>query len=799
MKILKFGGKSLAPGTALEHAVQIIAEATLKDRIFVVVSAIADSTDRLQEIYDIASSRYAYESHVADFWKLQRSAGPQVNFEDLEKELEATVAYLHVGNKSLEIQDQLLSIGERASARIVSNLLNNTSINSKYIDAREIIKVKPNGSYNTVNGNRSAQLTSNFFKDIEDTVVPVITGFIASTEDDKTVTLGRNGTNLTATLVANYLNAEEVQNWTDIDGIYSANPKYVSNASKIDVLSFKEAHELANFGANVLHPKTINPLIEKEIPLKILNSFDPEKSGTIINKEGAGHGIKAVSVIENLALITIEGKGLNGKIGIDYRIFKILDALDISVRLISQASSERGIGFVIDKEEAGKAVQALEEEFEYDIKNDIISSITANVDTSIIAIVGRHNYALEKAIHGLRRNKIWLYLISNSISGEHISLVVNNKNLKKAVNVVYNQVFGVIKTINLFALGKGTVGTSFINQILHTSEEVSIRRGLKINVIGIADSKKYLFDVHGVKKDWRTLLHDSPNATDIQQIIHVLKESGLENIVIADNTASQEITDAYKDILEAGFDLVVSNKKANSGPYSYYEEIRNTLKKKSRFFFYETNVGAGLPIIDTLKHLYDSVDRVTKIRGVFSGSLSYIFNHFSERKDSFYDILLEARDKGFTEPDPREDLNGLDVARKLIILAREIGYRVELGDIKLENLIPESIRDITALDDFLSKKEEINEHYARLKEELNEDEVLRYIGELNTDTLSLKVELQKFKKESPLGGIKNADAIFEIFTEGYGAQPIIVQGAGAGGEVTARGVYTDILKVGRSI
>ncbi len=794
MKILKFGGKSLAPGEPLENAINIIKQ---EQKPVLVVSAIGDSTDRLQEIYNKAIKREECSTEVQEFWNLQSVVDARTDLSDLQHELNTTIDYLKVGNGAKEVEDQILSIGERSSVRLISAKLNNIGRSSYPVDAREFIKVKTDGLRHSVDLDESEQRTKQYFKNTKNSI-PVITGYIAQDQFQKTTTLGRNGTNLTATLVANFLNAEEVQNWTNIDGIYSANPNYVEHAGRIKQLSFKQAHELANFGASVLHPKTITPLLEKQIPIRILNSFNPNQKGTLISGKHE-EGIKAVSTIENVALLTIEGKGLAGEIGIDGRIFATLEKLGISVRLISQASSERGIGFVVDSENADEALNTLREEFSKDLKEGKISDLSLNPNIAIIAIVGRHNYALEKAIYGLRRNRIWMHLISNSISGEHISLVVDKSHLKKAVNVVYNQVFGAIKTINVFAFGKGVVGAKLLDQITNTSSKLIEKRGLNVRLIGVADSTKYLVSTAGLGKDWKDQLSGSSLKSDIGIIKDHLLHTGLENIVIVDNTSSEELTSYYSEFLKAGFDLVASNKKANSGPQSYYDEIRSIARKKGRYFFYETNVGAGLPIIDTLKHLHDSADVITKVRGVFSGSLSYIFNNYSEQHRPFYEVLLEAKDQGFTEPDPREDLNGLDVARKLIILAREIGLKVELDQIQVQNLIPESLRTEITVEQFLSNKQILNSYYQGVKDSISDNQVLRYVGELDAESGILTVELQTFEKASPLGGVKNADAIFEIFTEGYGEQPIVVQGAGAGGEVTARGVYSDIIRIGNLV
>lgn len=715
---------------------------------------------------------------------------------ELKELLEAT---RKIKINSQKIEHKIVAFGEIISAITLQYKLNKNSVNAIFKDARSLIFTYIKQGEELVDIQKSENATLLYFQNLKEDDLPIITGYIASNKDNETVTLGRNGSNYSATLIANFLNASEVQNWTDIDGIYTANPKFVKNAQKITHLSYVEANELANFGVNVLHPSTIGPLKEKNIPLKIFSSFQLEKEGTLIDENGIGRGIKAVSTIENISLITIEGKGLSGKVGIDGRIFSVLSKYNISVRVISQASSERGIGFVVNVEDAELCITILNYEFQKEIEEKSISEIKKNNNTAIIAIVGRHNYALEKAIKGLRRNKIWMYLISNSISGDHISLVIDNVNLKKAINVVHNHVFGAINIINLFAFGKGTVGSKLIQQILQTSDEIIDHRQLQINIIGIADSKNYIFNEDGITYNWEKKLEESKLTSNLDSIILLLKNSGLENIVIADNTTSETLSENYLKILNAGIDIVASNKKSNSGNYESYRKIRDVVKNKGRYFYYETNVGAGLPIIDTLKHLYNSADKITKIRGVFSGSLSYIFNQFSVRQDNFSTILLEAKSKGFTEPDAREDLSGMDVARKLIILAREIGFLSELNHVNVENLIPNELNGIDTFDNFIEHTETLNNYYAEIKSKLSPNEVLRYVGEVDVKQKSLKVSLINVPNNSPLGSIQNADAIFEIFTEGYGNQPFVIQGAGAGGDVTARGVYSDLIRIGENL
>jgi aspartokinase/homoserine dehydrogenase 1 len=376
--------------------------------------------------------------------------------------------------------------------------------------------------------------------------------------------------------------------------------------------------------------------------------------------------------------------------------------------------------------------------------------------------------------------------------------VVSNNDLKKAVNVVHNQVFGAVKTLNIVAFGKGTVGGTFIDQVVGTHEEIIKERNLKLSVVGVADSKHFLFKPDGMGKNWRENLSASELKSDVETIIQSLNESSLENLVLVDNTASKELVKSYPVFVKNGLDLIASNKVANSIDYDFYRKLRIELKKRGKTYLYETNVGAGLPLIDTLKLLHLSGEQINKIRGVFSGSLSYIFNSFSLRDRKFSDVLMEARTNGLTEPDPREDLSGNDVARKLLILAREIGMRNEFNHVQVESLIPDNLEDIEEWEDFAKHLDDLDTHYSGLLSRLPQDKVFRYVGELNRNGV-LKVSLAEVDRSTPLGNISGSDSIFEIYTEAYGDNPIVIQGAGAGAEVTARGVYSDLLRLGSKL
>jgi len=797
MKVLKFGGKSLGNGSSIKSSVDIIKKAT-KGNIAVVVSARGGTTNQLEQLLISASNGIPYKNGIDSLFDYQENEG-KLTFDSRKEELTRILEGVELlGEYSLKLKAKVLAFGELLSAFKVSELLNENRVISRVIDARNIFQTDSDYENALLDKEVTEKLTLDLFSDWDWNIVPIITGFIASDSNGNTTTFGRNGTNYTATVLAEILGAREVQNWTNVDGIYTANPSLVPEAKIISRLKFREANELANFGVNVLHAKTIVPLIEKNIPIRILNSDNPDGEGTIIDKEGTGKGIKAVSVIEDVALVSIAGNGLLGKVGIDARIFRVLSEQDISVRNISQASSERGIGFIVNKEEGKKAKSILEKEFLHELKKQDISEIEVNQKVAIVSIIGRHNFSLEKAISGLRKNGIWLYLINNSINGEHISLVVSDKNLRKAVNVVHNQVFGVKKRLNVLAFGKGTVGKAFINQLLKNQAQIEERRNILINIVAIIDSKKVLFNSKGVGDNWENEIKNQKPGNDIKQIIEIVNQNDLENVVAIDNTASEDFVLSYPTLVECGIDVVASNKIGNTISYDFYKDLRISLKKKGKEFLYEANVGAGLPLIDTIKQLHHSGDQIKRVRGVFSGSLSYIFNNYSVGENSFSQVLGDAVGKGFTEPDPREDLSGNDVGRKLLILARELDFAKEFSDVAIQSLIPTTLQADLSVEEFLKERDTLDAYYSKIKSDLKSDQVLRYVGDLN-EKGELKVELIATEKQTSLGSISGSDSIFEIYTEAYGDNPIVIQGAGAGAEVTARGVYSDLLRIGAKL
>lgn len=797
MKILKFGGKSLA-NDGIEKVIDIIITSH-KEPLSVVVSARGNTTDELEALLEKASKG---EDYTADFQHLknEQQYDPRVSFEPefqlLEKLLEGVSLLKDYSPKT---KDLVLAQGELMSAKLVAALLKRKGLESTFVDSREIFKTDAVVGNAQIINSVSEKLTRDRFATIPPNHVAVVTGFIASTEKGDTTTLGRNGSNYSAALLANYLNASELQNYTHVDGIFTANPELVPEAKIIRHLSYEEANELANFGASILHAKTIIPLIEKGIPLRIKNTFNSDDAGTLIHQESVQEGIKSISVIKDNALIVMEGRGLLGKVGVDARIFRALAQKGISVSIISQGSSERGVGLVVASKDAKLAKAAIDEEFSHDFYTNDVSSVSIVDDVAVISIVGQPLSTFHHPYNALIRNQIVPLLINNAVTGKNVSLVLKTEKLHKALNVIHGEIFGVSRRINLVIFGKGTVGGTLINQVIAAHDNILQRKNISLRIVAIANSQKILTAAKGIGKGWEETFEREAVPYNFDTLQAFVDKNHLENLIAVDVTASKTFVDNYIPLVKSGYDLVSANKIANTISFSFYQELRKTLKQYQKTYLYETNVGAGLPLIDTIRLLHHSGENITRIKGIFSGTLSYLFNTFSAEDKPFSEVLQHAINSGYTEPDPREDLCGNDVGRKLLILARELDLGNEFTDVKIQNLIPEHLRE-GSVEDFLQRLDEFNAPYQQIKEAQEPDHVLRYVGDLHgdlasTNTVQLDVSLVSVPRNSALGQVKGADSIFEIYTESYGDNPIVIQGAGAGASVTARGVFGDILRL----
>ena len=798
MKILKFGGKSLA-NDGIEKVLSIIAGLAKTEPLSVVVSARGNTTDELEALLERASKG---EDYTADFQQLkdEQQYNDSVSFESefqlLEKLLEGVSLLKDYSPKT---KDLVLAQGELMSAKLVATLLQQKGLESTFVDSREIFKTDAVVGNAQIINSISEKLTRDRFATIPPNCVAVVTGFIASTEKGDTTTLGRNGSNYSAALLANYLNASELQNYTHVDGIFTANPELVPEAKIIRHLSYEEANELANFGASILHAKTIIPLIEKGIPLRIKNTFNSEDAGTLIHQESVQEGIKSISVIKDNALIVMEGRGLLGKVGVDARIFKALAQKGISVSIISQGSSERGVGLVVASKDAKLAKAAIDEEFSHDFYTNDVSSVSIVENVAVISIVGQPLATFHHPYNALIRNQIVPLLINNAVTGKNVSLVLKTEKLHKALNVIHGEIFGVSRRINLVIFGKGTVGATLIDQVIVAHDNILHRKNISLRIVAIANSQQVLTNAKGIDSHWRSAFDKEAVPYSFDSLQAFVDKHHLENLIAVDVTASKTFVDNYIPLIKSGYDLVSANKIANTISFGFYQELRKTLKQHQKTYLYETNVGAGLPLIDTIRLLHHSGENITRIKGIFSGTLSYLFNTFSAENKPFSEVLQHAINSGYTEPDPREDLCGNDVGRKLLILARELDLGNEFSDVKIQNLIPEHLRE-GSVEDFLQRLDEFNAPYQQIKEAQAPDHVLRYVGDLHgdlasTETVQLDVSLVSVPRNSALGQVKGADSIFEIYTESYGDNPIVIQGAGAGASVTARGVFGDILRL----
>ena len=801
MKVLKFGGKSLANGKGLETVLSIIIDKVKQGQeIAVVVSARDKATDQLESMLERAAGGEDISDDFSAF-KQYQLAGEDIDFSEEFSVLQRIFDGVSLlGDYNDKIKDNTLAQGEVLSAKYVAHLLRKRGIQAAFADSRQFYVTNSLFGNAQLQEEASHRCTLDYFAQFPKGTTPIVTGFIAANELGQTTTLGRNGSNYSASILANILNAEELQNYTHVDGIFTANPELVADAKIIERLSFEEANELANFGTSILHAKTIIPLLEKKIPLRILNTFKPNDAGTLIcEAQDSIGGIRAISVLENYALVILEGRGLLGKVGVDARIFRALAQAQISVSIISQGSSERGIGFLVTNKEAHKAKQALEKEFESDVYSHDVSGVSLVEEVGVVSIVGQNLADFDKPYNALIRNQVIPLLINNSATGRNVSVVIHKKDLPKAVNVIHGEIFQISKRINLVIFGRGTVGGTLIEQIFQARADILKRRNINLQIVAIANSKEVVFNHKGISPADYTAFDTLKVPYQISELIALVQQHHLENLIAIDVTASKAFVENYLLLVENGFDLVSANKIANTIGYPFYKKLRETLTQYKKQYLYETNVGAGLPLIDTIKLLHHSGENITRIRGIFSGTLSFLFNTYSASNAPFSEILQKAIDSGYTEPDPREDLCGNDVGRKLLILARELDLENEFEEVSIENLIPPALRE-GSREEFLSRLKEFDPIYQEIKDKAPQGTVLRYVGDLHGDlpqaaTARLEVKLVSVPVTSALGQVKGADSIFEIYTESYGENPIVIQGAGAGAAVTARGVFGDILRI----
>ncbi|MFI3266581.1 MAG: bifunctional aspartate kinase/homoserine dehydrogenase I [Rikenellaceae bacterium] len=808
MRVLKFGGTSVGSAKGIFQIKEILSE--VSDNVIVVVSALGGITDMLLVTAQKASNG---DSSYVDAMELIKSRHlelvgevvPAENQENTAVQVQALLdelanifkgVYL-INDLSDRTNDTIVSYGERLSSLIISNAIEG----ARLVDSRKLIKTTPYYSKHIVDFEKTNALISEALEN-ENYKVVLVPGFISSDSTSGDVTnLGRGGSDYTAAIFASALGASVLEIWTDVDGFMTADPRVIPNAYVIDRLSFKEAMELCNFGAKVIYPPTIYPAYHKNIPIVIKNTFNPSAEGTYISQdkcEDKAKAIKGISSINDTCLITVQGLGMVGVIGVNYRIFKALAHAGVSVFFVSQASSENTTSIGVRNADAQLAVDSLEAEFKQEISMGEINRVKKELDLATVAIVGE-NMRLTPGIAGklfgvLGRNGINVIACAQGASETNISFVISHESLRKAMNVIHDSFFlSEYQVMNIFIAGVGLVGDNLLNQINMQMAKLESQNALQIRVVGITNSRKFIVDRNGIDlSNYKQLLEESTNESSPEKFRDAIFDMNIFNSVFVDCTASSDIVRIYQSVLEHNVSVVTANKVAASSEYQMYEQLKMSARKRGVKFLFETNVGAGLPILNTINSLINSGDKILKIEAVVSGTLNYLFNEMSETIPMSRAIMM-AKEAGYAEPDPRLDLNGMDVIRKLVILSREAGYRVDQDDIK-KNLFLDSKYFDGTVEDFWARIPEVDAAFeARRKVLEAEGKRWRFVATL--DKGQGEVALCEVDSNSPFFHLEGSNNVILITTERYHEYPMQIKGYGAGASVTAAGVFADIISI----
>ena len=814
MYILKFGGSSVATSERIKLVAQIVQEHLKKDAVISVFSAFGGVTNDLLLMAELAANedlsyKQILEKNEKRHLEVVRELIPVTSqssilskvknqFNRLETLYEGVYLLNELSDKTRHV---VSGFGEILSSLIIAEYFKSLKLDSLFTDTRDLIVCRNSSEKVLVNYELTNSNIQDFFASNKADFY-IVPGFVAKNELGVPSTLGRGGSDFTAAIIAAALDLEKVLIYTDVNGMFTANPNLVPQAYSLKDISYEEAMELSHFGAKVLYPPTLQPLLDKNIEIHIKNTFEPDEPGTLISRSSKKNfrWVTGITHIDSIKLLNIEGSGMVGIPGFSKRFFEILYQEHINVVLITQASSEHSICIAVKADEAEKAKEALDEAFEAEITFKKIKPVEIEGDVSIVALVGdrmkSHHGLSGKMFSALGNNNINIRAIAQGSSERNISAVIAKKDVTKALNTLHEQFFEVpSKELNLFITGVGNVGGKLIDQLKKQEKYLLEKLRLKVRVLALSNSRKMYFDEDGIDLDnWKNLL-DKGEKADKEEFFKRVKKYNLRNSIFVDNTASSEISEWYKDYLANSISVVTCNKIACADAYENYENLQNLAREYGASFLYETNVGAGLPVINTLQNLVASGDRIRKIQAVLSGSLNFVFNNYNGT-DPFYKVVETAMKEGFTEPDPKIDLSGVDVARKILILARESGLSLELEDIERDDFLSEESLNSKNNEEFFDLLKRDEAEFQKLYKEADaQDCELKYVAQL--ENAHAKVGLQKVDAKHPFANLSGSDNIVLFFTDRYSEQPLIVKGAGAGADVTASGIFADIIRIGK--
>lgn len=811
MRVLKFGGSSVGSSENIKKIIRLSA-AYADEQLLVVVSALGGVTDQLILISQLAEAgQEAYlqqlknieEQHIALTRELVSVQQQGTVLARLKWELNALDDILHgvflIRELTPKTLDYILSFGEKLSAYIIASAFQHQQIAAEYVNAAELIITNNHFSRAQVQFDMTNQKIRDHFRGLKG--IQVVPGFIGSTSKGEITTLGRGGSDYTAAILAAALEAEEMVKWTDVEGLMTADPRQVSKAFVIEEITYEEAMELSYFGAKVVYPPSLQPVFKSNIPFRIRCLANPEGKGTLITKViHNGHKpVKGISSIRNIALLNLSGSGMVGVPGISKRLFSILAEEKINIIMISQASSEHSISLAVEERLAAAAKSAIEREFAAELLLQQIERVEVKLKLAIMAVVGRHMNNTPgisgTLFSALGKEGVNVFTIAQGASEMNISFIVREQDEKKALNIIHDAFFlSDTRVLHLFLVGSGQIGKTLLSQIHDQLSILKEHSSIEIKLMGVTNTRQMLIGQEAVPlDDWQQQLEMQGEKASLEGFVHKMIDLNLSHSVFIDCTASQAVANVYEQVMDASISVVTANKLACAGNYNYYRKIKDTAKKRGASFYYETNVGAGLPVINTLNDLIKSGDKVEKIEAILSGSLNFIFNTFNEER-SFSQVVQMAREKGFTEPDPRIDLSGKDVSNKILILARELGYAFSAEDVKIKPFLP---AEILGEDDVNAFWEKLKAYDAEIEAYRSREEgsgkKLRVYAKLENNQLS--VSLDVFDSFHPFYTAKDSDNIILFTTYRYRQQPLMIKGPGAGAEVTAAGVFADIIRV----